>query len=139
MGMRIASNAGTDATQSTTIAQWQQKQQAYQQNFKALTSAVQSGNIAVAQTAYTALTAGQTPPANSPLAQLGQDIAAGSPAAAQQALQSLQTARAGHHHHGAARTDTASGSTPATPTVTANTAAGTSANGALGGLLNISA
>ena len=130
MGMRISSAGANGGVQATTTANWQQNQQ----NYKTMVNAIQSGNLTTAQTAYAALTAGKTPPANSPLAQLGQAIASGSPAAAQQALQTLQAARgASHHHHHAVDPSTmpaAQAGTTATPLGSAVTAS-PSASGTL--------
>jgi hypothetical protein len=131
MGMRITGSMGP--TQSATAASWQQNQQ----NFKVMTTAIQSGNLSAAQTAYSALTAGRTPAANSPLAQLGQAIASGSAATAQQGLQTFQAGRgAGHHHHGGGGPAVAS---TASPSATLPVDTLTSPPGTSGSLLNTTA
>src|SRR5579864_6099271 len=82
-------------------------QSAFRKDVGALVDALNSGNLADAQQAYSALSqlqsSGQGPStnSNSPLAQalseIGQDLQNNNLQAAQQALSSLQ--QAGHHHH----------------------------------------
>jgi hypothetical protein len=97
MGMRIGNNSGASATQSAAIGQWQQRQQ----SFKDLSSALKSGDLGAAQTAFAALGGKGSTQGSAPLAQIGQALQNGDLAGAQQAFQALQTARAGHsHHHG---------------------------------------
>lgn len=110
MGMRISGSGATSATQSTAIANWQQRQQ----SFKDLNSALQSGDLAGAQKAFSGLTGGaDTMSGSGPLAQIGQALQNGDLAGAQKAGQQLLAGRAGHHH-GHHRAQAAS-STPATP------------------------
>jgi len=82
-------------------------QNSARQAFSQLVSALQSGNLSAAQSAYSAFTqgaGGQIDP-NSPFAQaidqIGQDLQSGNIDAAQQALSSLQQTHAPHHrrHH----------------------------------------
>ena len=96
MGMRISSSspaaASTSAAQTGGAAQWQQRQQ----DFKALSSALQSGDMGAAQSAYASLTSGAKNLAshpNSPMAKLGQALASGNLSAAQSAFASV-----GAHH-----------------------------------------
>jgi len=82
-------------------------QSSFRQAFSALVDAINSGNLADADQAYSSLSqlksSGQGPSTNpnSPLAQalsqIGQDLQSGNLQAAQQVLSSLQ--QAGHHHH----------------------------------------
>ena len=104
-------------------------QNSAQQSFSQLVSAIQSGNLSAAQSAFSSFTqgaAGQIDP-NSPFAQainqIGQDLQSGNIDAAQQALTSLkQTASAHHHHHhhggGGVSSQTASSATSDTTTLT---------------------
>ena len=110
MGMSIQSVAATGASQSVGATKWQQQQQ----NFKSLTNALQSGDLAGAQQAFSSLTGGSgTVNSNSPLAQIGQALKSGDLAGAQKAMQQLQASRAGHHHHGGGA-QTATATTAAT-------------------------
>ena len=120
MGMRIngsASNAG----QVTSAANWQQRQQ----NFKALTSALQSGDINAAKTAFETLTGGKSIPQGSPLAQLGQALQNNDVSGAQQALQGMHHHHGGHHH--AAQPDSST------------TASNAPVSGSLGTTINVTA
>jgi hypothetical protein len=82
-------------------------QSAFRQDFGALVDALNSGNLADAQQAYSSLSQlqsnGQGPltnpnsPLSQALSQIGQDLQNNNLQAAQQALSSLQ--QAGHHHH----------------------------------------
>ena len=100
------------------------KQTSNQQSFSTLVSALQSGDLSAAQSAYASFTqtAGQGDP-NSPFAQainqIGQDLQSGNIGAAQQTLSSLQQAHSAHrhhHHHGGGTPPQASSSTPDDPT-----------------------
>jgi outer membrane protein assembly factor BamD (BamD/ComL family) len=100
------------------------RQTSTQQSFSQLVSALQSGDLSAAQTAYASFTqsAGQGDP-NSPFAQaisqIGQDLQSGNIGAAQQTLSSLQqthSAHRHHHHHGGGTPPQASSSTPDDPT-----------------------
>ena len=117
MGMRIGSTSTNSSLQSVSTNQWQQRQQSFQN----LMSALQSGNLSAAQSAYATLTGGSASSSTataatstatsatgtasassntSPLAQIGQALANGDLAGAQAAAQQLQASRAaGHHHH----------------------------------------
>ena len=78
------------------------------QAFGQLTSAIQSGNLSAAQSAYSTLSQAASSNPNSPLAQalsqIGNALQSGDLSQAQQALttlqQQMQGARGAHHHHG---------------------------------------
>ena len=124
MGMRIQGSGAAGASQSASATQWQKQQQ----DFKGLMSAVQSGDLGAAQTAFAALTGNTgTVKGSSPLAQIGQALQSGDIGAAQQAAQQLLASRHGHHHHHAPDVQTA--------TITPSTAAAIS----VGSTLNVSA
>lgn len=112
MGMRINGSASTD--QSSTISNWQQRQQ----NVKSMMSAIQSGDLSAAQKAYAALNPSGQDSGNSPFAAIGKALQSGDISAAQQAAQDFQAKRAGHHHHhggassASATASTATGSQP---------------------------
>jgi hypothetical protein len=101
MGMRVSGSSG--ASQSAAVANWQQRQQ----SFQALTSALQSNDLAGAQQAFATLGGNSTSQGNGPLAQLGQALKNGDLAGAQQAAKALQSSRAKHHHHGGQDASTA--------------------------------
>ena len=87
MGMRIGGGQQAWSSQSSSVNNWQQRQQ----NFKALGSALQSGDLAGAQQAFATLMAANPTAASnpsSPLAQIGQALQSGNLAGAQQAAQS---------------------------------------------------
>ena len=98
MGMRIGGGQQAWSSQSSSVNNWQQRQQ----NFKALGSALQSGDLAGAQQAFASITA-NNPSASSnpssPLAQIGQALQSGNLASAQQAAQTWR----GQHGGGAAQ------------------------------------
>jgi len=103
-------------------------QSSARQSFGQLVSALKSGDLSAAQSAYAAFTqsAGSQLDSNSPFAQainqIGQDLQSGNIGAAQQTLSSLrQTAAAhhGHHHHHGGGAPQASSSTPSDPTTLA--------------------
>ena len=79
-----------------------------QQAFGQLVSAIQSGNLSAAQSAYTTLTQASSNNPNSPfaqaLSQIGDALQSGDIGKAQQALASLQqqvqAMKGAHHHHG---------------------------------------
>jgi hypothetical protein len=91
----------------TSVYQPPNSQSSFRQAFGALADAINSGNLADAQQAYSALSQlqssgqGTSTNPNSPLAQalsqIGQDLQSNNLQAAQQVLSSLQ--QAGHHHH----------------------------------------
>lgn len=101
MGMRVNSAGASAAQGSAGVGQWRQRQQ----GMKDLMSALQSGDLATAQKAFSVMSSGQAnaTKGSSPLAQLGQALQSGDLTAARQAAQTWQAARAGHHHgeHGA--------------------------------------
>lgn len=90
MGMRIGSAASSATSQTTSVANWQQRQQ----NFGEMMSAVQSGDLAAAQQSFRSLGGNSNIQGNSPLAKLGQALQNGDLAGAQQAAQTLQRSRA---------------------------------------------
>ena len=97
MVMRINSSSSTGSTQSVGMANWQQKQQSFQNLF----SSLQSGDMGSAQNALKSLTGGSgTVNSSSPLASIAQALQSGDLVGAQKAAQDFQAKRAGHHHHG---------------------------------------
>jgi len=112
MGMRINGSGSTD--QSSTISDWQQRQQ----NVKSMMSAIQSGDLGAAQKAYSAINPSGQDSASGPFAAIGKALQSGDIGAAQQAAQDMQSKRAGHHHHhsegsaGSTATASATGSQP---------------------------
>ena len=99
-------------------------QNSARQSFGQLVSALQSGNLSAAQSAYASFTqnAGNQIDPNSPFAQainqIGQDLQSGNIDAAQQTLNSLQQSHSAHrhHHHHGGGTPQASSSTSSDPT-----------------------
>jgi len=91
MGMRIGSRFSPTATQSSSIANWQQRQQ----TFKTLLSDIQSGDLNGAKQAFSALNGNNSTQGNSPLAKIGQALQNGDLAGAQQAVQALLASRRG--------------------------------------------
>jgi hypothetical protein len=93
------------------------RQTSTQQSFSQLVSALQSGDLSAAQSAYASFTqsAGQGDP-NSPFAQaisqIGQDLQSGNVGS----LQQTHSAHRHHHHHGGGTPPQASSSTPDDPT-----------------------
>ncbi len=124
MGMRVGNSNAAGAMQSSGVSNWQQRQQ----SFKSLSSALQSGDLGAAQTAFSSLSSGNkvTANPNSPLAQIGQALKTGDLAAAQQAFGKLMASR---------------GSATATAATGATSAAATSvtASSNLGSVLNTTA
>jgi hypothetical protein len=105
------------------------QQNSAKQDFGQLVSALQSGNLSAAQSAFASFSqsAGSQLDPNSPFTQainqIGQDLQSGNISAAQQTLSSLQQSSGahhahGHHHHGggAPPTDSSSTSTTDDPT-----------------------
>jgi hypothetical protein len=107
MGMRVGGSSATSGAQSSSVAGAQQRQQ----SFKSLVTALQSGNLTAATTAYASLqnSGGVTQASSSsPIAQIGQALQSGDLAGAQKALQSLLGHGAGTS---AAASEPADGST----------------------------
>jgi hypothetical protein len=96
MGMRVGGSSPTETTQSTSVANWQQRQQTFQD----MMSALQSGNLSGAQQAFGALGGNSNIQGNSPLAQLGQALKEGDLSGAQQAAQTLQSNRTSRQQDG---------------------------------------
>ncbi len=105
MGMRISSSSGSTPTGS--VAQWQQRQQAY----KDLGAALTSGDMGAAKVAYAKMTDGaskfMTQHPDSPVALVGKALASGNMNAAQVAYD--------HMHVGHGRETLAPGARPPTP------------------------
>ena len=94
MGMRIPSSG---MSQVSGASGWQQQRQAFQQ----LASALKSGDLDAAKTAFAAVAA-KAPSAsdpNSPLAQLGKALASGDIGAAQASFSAMRSSGR-HHSHG---------------------------------------
>ena len=97
MGMRVSSSPSSSTSMPIAeagggAAKWQQRQE----DFKALSSAMQSGDVNAAKAAYASLTSGMSNLAshpNSPLAQLGKALDSGDMSAASAAF-----AKVGAHH-----------------------------------------
>ncbi len=92
------------------------------QAFSQLSSALQSGNLSAAQSAYNTLSSSplaQNGPFASAIQQIGQDLQSGNLSDAQSALSSLQQLQTHrHHHHGAkpaAQSQTSSTTQPNDP------------------------
>ena len=91
MGMRIGgASPTTETSQSTSVANWQQRQQSFQD----MMSALQSGDLSAAQQSFKNLGGNSNVQGNSPLAQLGQALKNGDLAGAHEAAQTLQSNRA---------------------------------------------
>jgi len=109
------------------------------QAFSQLSSALQSGNLTAAQSAYNTLASSplaQSGPLASTLSEIGQDLQSGDISAAQQALTSLQQQMQahkghGHHHHGAKPADQ---SQSTTSTQSSDTDSGGDGSGAVSGV-----
>jgi hypothetical protein len=73
------------------------------QAFSQLSTALQSGDLSAAQSAYSTLSQSPAAQGNGPFAQtlqqIGQDLQSGDIAGAQKALAALQQQVQGHHHH----------------------------------------
>ena len=109
MGMRIGgSNVATSAV-SSTASQWQQRKQ----DMKDLMAALQSGDLAAAQKAYSALSPkGGSGRTDGPLAQIGQALQNGDVAGAQQVAQNWQAQQAQRHHGHHGHSGTSAGTAP---------------------------
>jgi hypothetical protein len=113
MASRVGGSSPTE-TQGTSVASWQQRQQSFQE----MISALQSGNLSGAQTAFGALGGQSNVQGTSPLAQLGQALKNGDLAGAQQAAQTLLSKRGNLLQDGVS-TD---GSAPSQPSGTSGSA-----------------
>ena len=101
MGMGIGSSSagwasqGPSSLQSSSVSNWQHKQS----GLKALNSALQSGDLASAQSAYSAISANNPNiSSSSPLGQIGAALQSGDIAGAQKLASSMHTGRM--HGHG---------------------------------------
>lgn len=120
MGMSVGSSASMLHASSTSM--WLQNRQSFNQ----MSQALQSGNLADAQKAFSSLSA-NSPSASdpkNPLAQIGKALQSGDIKAAQQAFSTL---RAGHHHQGAGTQAVAPSNSSQPPLAT---------SGSIGTLLN---
>ncbi|WP_052941319.1 hypothetical protein [Chromobacterium subtsugae] len=133
----IGGGASNWPVQNSGSATWQQNQQ----NFQQLASALQSGNLGQAQSAYSSLTAnlpnggnGSGSQSNSPFAQLGQALQSGNLQSAQQASQTLQSHHSGHHHRHGGGGGESSGADAST-----STSASSNSGGTVGSLLDTTA
>jgi len=95
MGSRIASSGGMMSPSTNVAASWQQRQQ----STKDMLSALKSGDLQAAQTAFATIKA-STPNlnGNTALQHIGQSLEAGDLPAAQKAAQDMVAAHHGHHH-----------------------------------------
>src|SRR5471032_2960470 len=107
MGSRIGGVGGAGYAGAQGVNNWQQRQQ----NFSALNTALQSGNLDTAQKAYTSLVGNSANiDPSSPLGQIGAALKSGNLSAAQQTAQTLHANRAQHHHGGGAAPAQSTGS-----------------------------
>ncbi len=114
MGIGVPNGSNpVDASQRGTVHKWQQNQQ----NFQALAVALQNGDLAGAQTAFSALATNKpdfasvlaasggpqagagTGGSSAAMTQLGQALGSGNLSQAQAAFQTLASNRSHHHHH----------------------------------------
>jgi len=136
----------TTSSSGGVLADWQSTYNQVRTDFRSLSQAVQSGNLADAQQAFATLQ-NDLPTATSAssqasgsaqstaLGQLGKALQSGDLSGAQQALAALQQARHGHHHrHGHAAAATPPASDALSPTTGDTSIAGQS-----GSILNASA
>ena len=93
MGMRVGGGGGGWANYQTTSSVNSHQQR--QQGVKNLFTALQSGDVNAAQTAFTALQ-NQGLPANSPINAIGQALQTGDLASAQKAAQGIMASRGRH-------------------------------------------
>jgi hypothetical protein len=128
--MAVSAIAAGAPPQTSTFAQTRQA-------FNQLSSALQSGDLAAAQSAYATLASSPAAQGNSSFAQslqqIGQSLQSGDIAGAQKSLASLQQAGGTrphhHHHHGAKPAAVASDpANPTDPTADGSTTSVTSSN-----------
>jgi outer membrane protein assembly factor BamD (BamD/ComL family) len=142
MSISPVSSASTAPQQSSNASN-------FWQTFKQLQSALQSGNLSAAQSAYSTLSQSQAAQGNGPfsqvLQQIGQALQSGDLSGAQSALSSFQQQVRGHHHHhgGAQSTQAASGTSADNDADDASSAASsgttTSTQSNSGNVINVSA
>ena len=87
MGMRVGGGSAAWSSQASTVNNWQKSQQGVND----LMSTLKSGDLAAAQQAYAALSAEKNIPKDSALGKIGQELALGDLAAAQNMAKSLQS------------------------------------------------
>jgi hypothetical protein len=85
--------SGSSSASTASIDNRQQRKQ----TFNALSSALTSGDLSAAKSAYANLVGNATPPQGSPLAALGQALQSGDIGAAQKADATIAAHRGGHH------------------------------------------
>ena len=120
MGMNIGSAGAAGMSPSSSVNNWQQRQQ----NFAALSSALQSGDLGAAQKAYSSITGNNgsaNSNSNSPMAQIGKALQAGDLQGAQQAMQTMQSR---HHHHHEGQSSGSAGVSSNTPASSSSTSGG---------------
>jgi len=86
MGMRVGGGSAAWASQASSVNNWQKSQQ----GVKDLLSTLNSGDLAAAQQAYTAMSAQKNIPKDSALGKIGQELALGDLAGAQKIAQTMQ-------------------------------------------------
>ncbi|WP_406868363.1 hypothetical protein [Paraburkholderia fungorum] len=111
MGMRIGAASTAAAGLNSSVSSWQQRQQ----SFNNLTSALQSGDLAGAQQAFSTLAGTSNVQGNSILGQLGQALKNGDLAGAQQAAQAIQNSRQAQAAASAGSSAATSAQTPSKP------------------------
>jgi hypothetical protein len=125
----------TSAVSSSTPSYQPPPSNGMQNNFQALTQAIQSGNLSAAQQAYATLT--QNAPqgsgnGNNPFAQaianIGSALQSGDIGGAQSALQSMQANVKGHHHRHAPPSQDSSNTTPPSNANATSSTSSTSSN-----------
>ena len=91
MGMRVGGASNAWASQSTSVANWQQNQS----NVKNLFSSLKSGDLGSAQKAFASLSSGANSVSpNSPMAQIGKALQSGDLSTAQNLAQAMLDKRA---------------------------------------------
>jgi hypothetical protein len=96
MGSRISAGNQTWGTQqNSAVGGWQQRQQ----GMKDLFAAIKAGDLETAQKAFAGLNLNpNTTNPSSPLAQIGNALASGDMAKAQEQAQAMASRHTGHHH-----------------------------------------
>ena len=143
---RIMSVSGISAGLNGTY-QPSNSQSEFRQDFGQLAGALNSGNLAGAQQAYSALSglqnSGQGPNANSPLSavlgEIGQALQNNNLAGAQQALSSLQQPQGNHHHHHGHHHATSDSSVTTSAAAANSDSTSTSSASSSGSSLNVTA
>jgi hypothetical protein len=101
--------SGVSSSSGVSPTDLQSKFKQVKADFKALSDALNSGDVSSAQSAYAQLqkdlpqkaqSADSSTSGDTPMSALGKALQSGDLAGAQQAFATLQQARHGHHHHG---------------------------------------